>query len=102
MVTIIIVGSALLIITAMGFIVKLLSNKISKLKNEIAQKDFAIERAAQNIKVLTDHQRLIQKIRTQHKSFIDRIGKVKEGDNEEIDNILRDVVTLNNISVSKR
>jgi len=89
-------------IILLGFVIKLMYGKIKKLADEIAQKDYAIERAAQNLKVLTDHQRLIGKIRTDHKSFIDRIGKVKEDDDEEINNILRDIVTLNNLSVSNR
>ncbi len=100
MVSVIIILSAAII--ASLFLAKLLFGKIKEMKNEIAQKDFAIEKAAQNIKVLTDHQRLIQKIRTSKNTFIERIGKVKEDDNEEIDNILRDIITLNNLSVSDR
>jgi len=89
-------------IILLGFVIKLMQSKIKDLSDEIERKNYAIERAAQNLKVLTDHQRLIQKIRTDHKSFIDRIGKAKEEDHEEIDNILRDIVTLNNLSVSNR
>jgi len=100
MVNIIIILSASIILTLI--LIKLMFNKISKLKNEIAQKNYAIEKAAQNLKVLTDHQRLIQKIRTNHYGFIERIGKVKEDDSEEINNILRDIVTINNLSVSNR
>ena len=90
------------VIAALIFIIKITFDKISKLKNEIASKDFAIERAAQNLKALTDYERLIQKIRTNHFGFIKRIGKVKENDDEEINNILRDIVTLNNVRVSNR
>jgi len=89
-------------IILLGFVIKLMYGKIKKLADELERKNYAIERAAQNLKVLTDYQRLIQKIRTNHYGFIERIGKVKEDDSEEIDNILRDIVTINNLSVSNR
>ncbi len=102
MVNIVIYIIAGFIVAGLILTIKIMSGNIKGYKKEIAQKDFAIEKAAQNIKVLTDHQRLIKKIRVKHYGFIERIGKVTEDDNEEIDNILRDIVTINNLSVSNR
>ena len=76
--------------------IKTLSGKINKLKIENAGKDKAIERAAQNIKALTDYHRAIKEIRKNKKEIITRIGNVQEGDDEEIDNILSDIITANN------
>lgn len=104
MVNIIIISISITIgaIVIMFFAIKYMTGKISKLKNEIANKNIAIEKAAQNLKALTDHERLIKNIRENHNDYIKRIGKVKEDDNEEIDNILRDIVNVNNLRVSNR
>jgi len=102
MVNLIIYGIAGLIILAMFLIIKIKSSQVKNLKNEIAQKDFAIERAAQNIKALMSHGEALKDIQKNHNDYIKRIGKVKEGDVEEINNILTDIITANNKRVQNR
>lgn len=88
-----ILGSVILI---MAVIIKFMFERVSSLRNVIKQKDYAIERAAQNIKVLSEHQTAINNINKKHADIIKRIGEVKPDDKKEIDNILRDIITANN------
>lgn len=76
-------------------------NSVINDKNIILKrKDIIIENASQNLKALTDHQRVIQNIRQNHDEVITRIEKVKKGNDEEINNIMRDLINANNRSVS--
>lgn len=93
---IIIIG---ILIAAGAILFFLLRRKIKQnraLKFEIERKDLQIERAAQNIKALTDYHRATDEIRKNRNDIINRIGKVKEGDDAEINDILRDIIANNN------
>jgi cell division protein FtsL len=93
---IIIIAAAVITIGILIFIIKIKSAKIKKLKFEIDAKDLQIARAAQNIKALTDYQRITNEIRANHREIIHDIENVKEGEDEKINNILHRIIDANN------
>ena len=99
------IGIIVVAIIGIGVLIFLLKRKIEqikKLKFEVKQKDLHIQKAAQNIKALTDYQRVTAEIRKNHRDLITEIENTKVGEDEKIDNIIHRVVTANNKLVQNR
>lgn len=72
----------------------LFANTLKKKNQIIAQKDIAIENASQNMKHLVDYQDVITNIQKDHQEVYNQIKEAKT--DEEVNNIIRHIVDVNN------
>lgn len=73
--------------------------KSNQKKSEIIkQKDFAIDKASQNMKHLIDYQDIIENIKKDHQEVYNQIKEAKT--DEQVNDIIRHIVDVNNKHVS--
>lgn len=73
--------------------------KSNQKKNElIKQKDYAIDKASQNMKHLIDYQDIIENIKKDHQEVYKQIKEAKT--DAEVNDIIRHIVDVNNKHVS--
>lgn len=85
----------LFVILLISVILNIIFVKLNQKKNHIiAQKDAAIDKASQNMKILTDHQDIIQNIQKDHKEVYNKIKEAST--DEEVIDILHNLIDINN------